>query len=148
MKQNSRSSRSKHRVKPKSRLRLPDLEFSKTAVLSSMSSRDGRRGYARAIDEFVQWYCSEPRLTLNRTVVLRYRGYLESRNLAPGTINLRLAAVRRLVSEASGQWPPECPTWQQEYGASRGCEIRACGWATGSPPNRLWPFGKRQIAPG
>jgi hypothetical protein len=101
MKKNSRSRRSNHRVMPKSRLRLPDLEFSKTAVLSSMSSWDGQRGYAHAIDEFVQWYCSELRLALNRTVVLRYRGYLESRNLAPGTINLRLAAVRRLVSEAS-----------------------------------------------
>jgi hypothetical protein len=42
-------------------------------------------------DEFVDWYCSEARLTFDRTVVLRYRIYLEERHLAPTTINLRLA---------------------------------------------------------
>ena len=73
----------KQRKHPKSRLRLPDLEFSKTAVLNSLTSVDGQRGYAHAIDEFVDWYCSEPRLALNKTVVLRYRGYLEARLLAP-----------------------------------------------------------------
>src|SRR6478736_1579847 len=41
------------------------------------------------------------RLSFSRTVVLGYRIYLESRKLAPGTINLRLGAVRRLAYEAS-----------------------------------------------
>lgn len=85
----------------KSVLRLPDLEHAKAAVLNSLTSRDARRGYRHAIDEFVDWYCSEPRLALNRTVVLRYRSHLESRQLAPGTINLRLGAVRRLAYEAA-----------------------------------------------
>ena len=92
---------------PKYHLRLPDLEYSKTAVLNSLTSVDGQRGYGHAIDEFVDWYCSEPRLALNRTVVLRYRSYLEARLLAPGTINLRLGAVRRLAYEAARLWPPE-----------------------------------------
>src|SRR6202046_5435578 len=91
----------KQRKHPKTRLRLPDLEFSKTAVLNSLTSADGQRGYSHAIDEFVDWYCSEPRRVLNRTVVLRYRSYLEARLLAPGTINLRLGAVRRLAYEAA-----------------------------------------------
>jgi hypothetical protein len=38
---------------------------------------------------------------LNRIVVLRYRTHLESIPLAPATINLRLAAIRRLAYEAS-----------------------------------------------
>ena len=46
-----------------------------------------------AIREFVAWYCSEPRLAFNRTVVLRYRIHLEQRGYAPATINLRLAVV-------------------------------------------------------
>jgi hypothetical protein len=62
---------------------------------------ESQRGYRHAIDEFIEWYCSEPRLSFNRSVVLRYRIHLESRNLAPGTINVRLAAVRRLAYEAS-----------------------------------------------
>ena len=66
-------------------------------MLNSLSSVDGQRGCGHAIDEFVDWYCSEPRLALNRTVVLRYRSHLEARLLAPGTINLGLGAVRRLA---------------------------------------------------
>jgi len=58
-------------------------------------------GYRHAIEEFVEWYCSEPSLAFNRTVVLRYRSHLESRQLAPGTINLRLGAARRLAYEAA-----------------------------------------------
>jgi hypothetical protein len=39
----------KQRKHPKTRLRLPDLEFSKTAVLNSLSSADGQRGYGHAM---------------------------------------------------------------------------------------------------
>jgi len=53
------------------------------------------------MDEFIEWYCSEPRLALNRAVVLRYRLQLEAKKLAASTINVRLAAVRRLVYEAA-----------------------------------------------
>ena len=94
MKQKSHSP--KQRKHPKTRLRLPDLEFSKAAVLNSLTSVDGQRGYGHAIDEFVDWYCSEPRLTLNRTVVLRYR------------ITLRLACLPR---------EPSICVWAQ-FGAS------------------------------
>ena len=75
--------RRKHTA-PKTVLKLPDLDQAKTSVLNSLSSKDAQRGYRHAIDEFVDWYCSEPRLSFNRTVVLRYRMPLESRNLAPG----------------------------------------------------------------
>ena len=89
------------RPKPKAVLRLPDLDQAKSAVLNSLTSADAQRGYRHAIEEFVEWYCSEPRLSFSRTVVLRYRIHLESRNLAPGTVNLRLGAVRRLAYEAA-----------------------------------------------
>ncbi len=85
----------------------------KSAVLNSLSSPDAQRGYRHEIAEFVEWYCSEPRLSFSRTVVLRYHMHLESRNLAPGTINLRLGAVRRLAYEAATAtysvrtWRPE-----------------------------------------
>ena len=62
---------------PKRTLALPDLEHVKTAVLNSLTSASGQRTYEHAIREFVAWYCSEPRLAFNRTVVLRYRINLE-----------------------------------------------------------------------
>jgi hypothetical protein len=52
-------------------LRLPELEQCKTAVLNSLISAESRRSYKHAIEEFIQWYCSEPRLAFNRVVVLR-----------------------------------------------------------------------------
>ena len=74
------------RLKPKAVLRLPDLDQAKSAVLSSLTSAGAQRGYRHAIEEFEEWYCSEPRLSFSRTVVLRYRIHLESRNLAPGNL--------------------------------------------------------------
>src|SRR4051812_21453796 len=99
----------KKRRPPKRSLVLPDLEQTKSAVLNSLTSKSGQRTYDHAINEFVDWYCSEPRLAFNRTVVLRYRIHLEQRHLAPTTINLRLAAVRRVAYEAadSGLLSPE-----------------------------------------
>jgi hypothetical protein len=80
------------------------------AVLNSLGSPASRRVYEYAIDQFIAWYCSEPRLALNRIVVVRYRMYLESRGLAANTINQQLAAVRRLAHE-----PPiracSVPSW-------------------------------------
>ena len=63
----------KRKRPPKHILTLPDLEQSKAAVLNSLTSKSGQRSYDRAITDFVEWYCSEPRLSFNRTVVLRYR---------------------------------------------------------------------------
>jgi site-specific recombinase XerD len=90
-------------------LRLPDLDHTKSAVLNSLSSSHSRRNYKFAMEQFITWYCSEPRLALNRAVVLRFRLHLESLGLAAGTINQRLAAVRRLAYEAadSGLLSPE-----------------------------------------
>jgi integrase len=94
-------SKSRKKKVPKRALALPDLEHAKTAVLNSLTSASGQRTYEHAIREFVAWYCSEPRLAFKRTVVLRYRINLEQRGYAPATINLRLAAVRRIAYEAA-----------------------------------------------
>jgi len=90
---------------PKRILRLPDLDYAKRSVLNSLGSPASKRAYEFGIDDFVAWYCSEPRLAFSRTVVLRYRIELESRRLAPSSINLRLAPVRRLAYEAAQPRP-------------------------------------------
>jgi len=82
-------------------LKLPDLDHAKSAVLNSLSSPHSRRNYKFAIEQFITWYCSEPRLALDRVVVLRFRLHLESLGLAAGTVNQRLEAVRRLAYEAA-----------------------------------------------
>src|ERR1700683_756229 len=98
MKRNTKQGKSN---RAKAKLGIPDLEHAKSAVLVSLRSPESQRSYRRSIDDFVRWYCSEPRLSFNKTVVTRYRIHLEDQLLAPGTINVRLAAVRRLAYEAA-----------------------------------------------
>jgi hypothetical protein len=95
--------KSRKKRTPKRVLALPDLEQAKSAVLNTLTSVSGQRTYDHAINDFVEWYCSEPGLAFNRTVVLRYRIYPEQKDYAPNTINLRLAAVRRLGVRV-GNW--------------------------------------------
>jgi hypothetical protein len=90
---------------PKTVLKLPDLEQSKSAMLNSLTSLSSQRSYDHAIREFIEWYCSEPRLAFNKTVVTRFRISLEQAHYASSTINLRLAAVRRLAYEAADSGP-------------------------------------------
>jgi site-specific recombinase XerD len=110
-------------------LRLPDLDHCKLAVLNSLGSPASRRVYEYAIDQFIAWYCSEPRLAFNRIVVVRYRMYLESRGLAANTINQQLAAVRRLAHEAadSGLLSPELAA-----GISRVKGVKQLGFRSGN----------------
>jgi hypothetical protein len=107
----------------------------------------GQRTYDHAINDFVEWYCSEPRLAFNRTVVLRYRIYLEQKGYAPNTINLRLAAVRRVAYEACDSGLPS-PELGREYGASKESGVLASAWATGSPPPRASPPAPSRILAG
>ncbi len=81
----AKSDRRGKRTHSKTILRLPDLDIAKAEVINSLACPDAQRGYCHAIDEFVEWYCSEPRLSFSKTVVVRYRMHLESRHLAPGS---------------------------------------------------------------
>jgi site-specific recombinase XerD len=113
-------------------LRLPDLDHAKSAVLNTLSSLCSRWNYKFAMDQFITWYCSEPRLALNRTVVLRFRLYLESLGLAAGTVNQRLAAVRRLAYEAadSGLLSPELAAGIRRVKGVKQLGSRAGNWLT------------------
>src|ERR1035441_9640900 len=78
-------------------LRIPDLEQSKTAVLNSLPAKTSQESYAHDIDEFIAWYCSEPRLAFNRPLVLRYRIRSEEH---------RVGKVSRLQTCALPIFPP------------------------------------------
>ena len=130
----------KRRPAPKTVLRLPDLDQAKSAVLNSLSSRDAQRGYRHAMDEFIEWYCSEPRLSFSRTVVVRYRMHLESRKLAPGTVNLRLGAVRRLAYEAAdcGLLSPDLAAGIRRVKGVKKLGVRLGNWLTAEQGETLW----------
>lgn len=118
---------------------LPDLEQAKAAALNSLTSVSGQRTYDHTIREFVAWYCSERRLAFNRTVVLRYRIHLEQHRYAPATINLRLAAVRRIAYEAAdaGLLSPELAASIRRVKGVRRIGVRLGNWLTAEQSRRL-----------
>jgi len=135
----ARNAKSKRKRAPKTVLKLPDLEQSKSAVLNSLTSPSSQRSYDHAIREFIDWYCSEPRLVFNKTVVTRYRISLEQRHYAPSTINLRLAAVRRSAYEASdcGLLSPDLAAGIRRVKGARRLGVRIGNWLTAEEGRRM-----------
>lgn len=121
-------------------LNLPDLDQAKSAVLNSLPSRESQRGYRHAIEEFITGCCSEPRLSFNKAVVTRYRIFLESCQLAPGTITGRLAAVRRLAYEAadSGLLTPDLAAGIRRVKGPKNLGVRLGNWLTADQAKSLW----------
>ena len=137
----------KKKALPSSKLRFPDLDHSKAAVLNSLRSPESQRGYRHSIDEFICWYCSEPRLSFNKTVVTRCRIHLESRLLAAGTINGRLAAVRRLGYETAdaGMLSPELAAGIRRVKGAKMVGVRLGNWLTAIEARTLWQFPERKL---
>src|SRR6195952_5393857 len=133
-------SKMKRKRTSKSVLKLPDLEQSKSAVLNSLTSPSSQRSYDHAIREFIEWYCSEPRLAFNKTVVTRYRISLEQRNYASSTINLRLAAVRRLAYEAAdcGLLSLDLAAGIRRVKGVKKLGVRVGNWLTVEQAHSLW----------
>lgn len=114
---------------------VPELEQSKTSVVDALASAHPRRAYKHAIDKFITCYCAEPRLGFNRSVVVRYRTFLEGLSLSAASINLHLSAIRRLADEAADNG---CLSPELAIGIRRvkGVKRLAEGLATGSVGNR------------
>ena len=147
--------RKKLKQAPKRVLRLPDLDFAKSSVLNTLRSSESKRSYRFAIDDFVAWYCSEAALAFSKTVVLRCRLELESRRLSASTINLRLAAVRRLAYEAAdtGLLSPELVAGIRRVKGAKRVGVRLGNWLSAEQvkallrtPNLDTTRGKRDRA--
>jgi site-specific recombinase XerD len=84
------------------------LERLKALVLDGVTSRETKRAYATALDDFLRWYASAPRGGFTKATVNAYRSQLEERGLSSASINIRLSAVRKLATEAAdnGLLPP------------------------------------------
>jgi integrase/recombinase XerD len=99
-------------------------------VVDSVSSVHSRRAYAFALDEFFAWYRAGARLTFSKALVQEYRAHLEELPLAPSTINVRLAAIRKLASEAAdnGLLAPELAAGIAKVKGAKQSGVRAGKW--------------------
>jgi site-specific recombinase XerD len=73
---------------------------------------------------------------------MRYRNHLESRSLAPGAINVRLAAVRRLAYEAAdaGLLSPELAAGIRRVKGLKKLGVRLGNWLSADEARALWQF--------
>jgi site-specific recombinase XerD len=78
-------------------------------------------------------------LHLNKTVVVRYRIQLEAKHLAPATINLRLAAVRRLAYEAAdvGLLSPDLAAGIRRAKGAKRLGVRLGNWPSAEQAKEL-----------
>jgi len=70
-------------------------------VLDAVSSPKTKVLYQQAIREFLAWYSAGQPGPLSKAVVSSYRTMLEGRGLAASSINVRMAALRKLALEAA-----------------------------------------------
>jgi integrase len=84
------------------------------------------------------------------TVVLRYRIYLEQKPYAPTTINLRLAAVRRVAFEAAdcGLLSPELAAGIRRVHEVRRIGVRVGNWLTADQSKQLLAAADRSSLRG
>ena len=89
-------------------------------VLDTVPSAHSKRNYATALDDLLRFAASRP---LTRALIMEYRSSLEV--LAPSTINVRLAAMRRMVSEAqkNGMLGVEEAAQLTSIPKSGGCQV-------------------------
>ena len=68
-------------------------------VLQAVPSQHSKRNYAKALDE-VFTLCANRSQGISRPLLMEYRASMIEKRLSPSTINVRLAAIRKLISEA------------------------------------------------
>jgi len=79
----------------------PDWNLITSLVLDGIASPHTRRAYSQALEEFLIWFRDVPEREFNKATVQLYRTELETKGLAPSSINVRLSAIRRLALEAA-----------------------------------------------
>ncbi len=71
----------------------------RSAVLNGVAAANSRRNYALALDE-LSAFCNEKQQPVSRTLLLEFKAAMLDRELSASTINVKLAAIRKLVDEA------------------------------------------------
>jgi site-specific recombinase XerD len=108
-------------------------------VLDGLSSRHTRRAYSQALDEFLIWFRDDPGREFNKAAVQKYRAELETKGLAPSSINVRLSAIRRLALEAAdnGLMSPDLAAGIGRAKGAKRSGVHLGQWLTAEQAGRL-----------
>ena len=102
-------------------------------VLDSLASAHSRRAYGRALEEFFAWYAANASGEgFTRATLQRYRSHLLERNLSAASVNLAMAALRKLASEAAanGGISPLAAAGIRGVPGARRSGVRTGNWLT------------------
>lgn len=104
----------------------------KALVLDALSSPSTRALYGKALQDFIFWCYLQGNPPFTSAAVQAHRAALEQRGYAPATINLRLAAVKKLAREAAaGGWlDPQIAVAITQVAGIRQRGVRAGSWLT------------------
>lgn len=69
-------------------------------VLDAVGARS-RRDYGRALRDYIEWHIATGQTELNRAAVQAHVAHLKAAGVGDGSINQRLAAIRKLATEAA-----------------------------------------------
>lgn len=70
-------------------------------AVNGVNSDKTRQTYTQALGDFLAWVADRGRPPLTRALVQAYKTHLLDQGLAPSSINVKLSAIRRLVTEAA-----------------------------------------------
>jgi site-specific recombinase XerD len=111
----------------------------KVLALNGLSSTHTRRAYEHALDAFHAWYTAADRGPFGKPLLEAYRAELERSGLASSSINVQLAALRKLAAEASehGLLAPEIAAGVGKVRGARQAGTRAGNWLTREQAEQL-----------
>jgi site-specific recombinase XerD len=106
------------------------LEAIKALVLDAVSSPKTKVLYSQAVDEFLNWYRITQPGPLSKATVQRYKAELEGQGLSASSVNVRLAAIRKLVTEAAdnGLLDPETAASIRRVKGAKKLGVRIGNW--------------------
>jgi integrase len=116
-----------------------DFERLMALVTGAVSSEHSKRAYHKALSDFLGWWSGLPvRPPLTKALVQEYAGVLRER-LAASSINVRLAAIRKLASEAAdnGLLAPELTAGIAKVKGAKRLGVRTGNWLTREQASRL-----------
>lgn len=99
-------------------------------VLDAVPSPKSKRLYRQAVRDFLKWYQADAPGALSRAVVQRYRATLEARGLSASTVNVQMAAIRKLATEAAdnGLLAPEVASGIARVKGAKRLGVRLGNW--------------------
>ena len=82
-------------------------------VLNSLPSKSSKRVYKMAIRDFLSFWISQDKPTLDKLFLQTYIAHMQDKGVGEASINLRLAAIRKMSREAV-----ELQIWSEDVAAS------------------------------